>query len=94
MKIRLLIAFIGNLIDTAATIYLTGLGYTEINPIMAPLLQWPALFASVKGAAMTAVLLWIWKRRGDRKASAAAWIASVVYGTIAVYYCVIFPVFL
>ena len=38
MKIRLLIAFIGNLIDTAATIYLTGLGYTEINPIMAPLL--------------------------------------------------------
>ena len=90
MKTRLIIAFIGNLIDAAATLYLTSLGYTEANPVMARLLQYPVLFATVKMALMTTVLLWIWKRRGDRKASVASWIAAVTYAAIAIYYVIFF----
>ena len=90
MTTRLLIAFWGNLIDTAATLYLSSLGYIETNPVMARLLQCPVAFAGVKIAAMTAVVWWIWKRRGDRKASAASWVTAVVYGAIAIYYAVFF----
>ena len=87
-------AYLGNLIDTAATLYLSSLGHIEANPVMARLLQWPAVFAGVKIGAMTAAAWWLWKRRGDKKASAAAAIAAVVYGAVSVYYIVFFTAWL
>lgn len=57
MKTLLTIAFLGNLIDTLATLHL---------------LQWPVIFVTVKMVLMSTVLLWIWKRRGDRNASVAS----------------------
>lgn len=94
MRIRLTLAFLGNLIDTAATLYLSNQGYMEANPVMAWLLRWPMVFAGVKIGVMTAVVWWIWKRRGDKKASAAARIAAVVYGAVSVYYIVFFTAWL
>jgi hypothetical protein len=86
MKTRLTIAGIGNLIDTAATIYLTQKGYTEANPVMAAMLDRPVLFAAVKIVTMTAVLLFLWHNREDRHAKPLATMVAVVYGAIAVYY--------
>lgn len=94
MRTRLTIAFLGNLIDTAATLYLSGLGYMEANPVMAWLLRWPAVFAGVKIGAMTAVVWWLWKRRGDRYAALAATVAAMVYGAVSVYYIVFFTAWL
>jgi hypothetical protein len=92
MKNRLLIAWIGNLIDTASTVILCCVhGFTEINPIMAWLLRCPALFVAVKLTAMTSVVIWLWRNRNDKKANIASWIAAVVYGAIASYYVVLLP---
>lgn len=88
MKICLFIAWIGNLIDLIATIYLSRLGFYEVNFIMRPLLDYPVLFSVVKLSAMTAVLLFLWKRREDRHALPLATFAAVVYGLIAAYYMV------
>lgn len=93
MKLLLLIAWLGNLIDTAATLYLVGLGYHEANPIMRQLLQYPRLFAAVKICTMTAALLWLWKERESKLAVMASWIAAVVYGAIAVYYAAWFIIY-
>lgn len=90
MKLHLILAFLGNLIDTAATLYLSSLGYIEANPVMAWLLRWPAVFAGVKIGAMTAVVWWLWKRRGDRNAALAAAASAVIYGAVSVYYIVFF----
>ena len=94
IKALLLTACLGNLIDTAATLYLSSLGYIEANPVMAWLLRWPAVFAGVKIGAMTAVVWWIWKRRGDRYAAPAATVAAMVYGAVSVYYIVFFTAWL
>ena len=94
MKTRLTIAFLGNLIDTSATLYLSSLGYMEANPVMAWMLRWPAVFAGVKIGAMTAVVWWLWKRRGDRYAALAATAAAVIYGAVSVYYIVFFTAWL
>jgi len=92
MKTRLTIAGICNLIDTAATMYLTAKGYTEANPAMAAILDVPALFATVKIVAMTALLLFLWHRREDRHALTLATLVAVVYGLITVYYGVFFTI--
>lgn len=91
MKLCLIIAYIGNLIDTACTLYLCDKGFVEANPIMARLLDYPALFAVVKILAMTAVCAWLWVSRG-RYARICAYLAAAVYGAIAVYYGVILAV--
>lgn len=90
MKTRLIIAWIGNLIDMVATLHLSGLGFREVNPIMRPLLAYPWLFALVKLSGMTAVLLFLWIRRDDRHALPLATYAAVVNGLVATYYFVIF----
>ena len=90
IKALLLTAFLGNLIDTAVTLYLSSLGYIEANPVMAWLLQWPAVFALVKLLAMGYVLRILWRNRAHRAAWWLAWAAAVVYGAIAVYYCAFF----
>lgn len=78
----LIIAGLGNFIDTFSTLYLYGFGYVEANPVMAALLPHPWLFAMTKLGVFTALLLWLHKRR----AKLAAAIAAVVYGAVAVYY--------
>lgn len=82
----LIIAGLGNFIDTLSTLYLYGLGYVEANPVMALLLPHPWLFVLVKLTVMTALLLWLWKRR----AKSAATVAAVVYGAVAMYYGIFF----
>jgi uncharacterized membrane protein len=86
MRVLLAIASIGNLVDAAATAYLTRLGYLEANPVMRWLLQTPGVFIFVKFFTMTAVLLWLWHKREDRHARPLATIAAAVYGLIALYY--------
>ena len=92
MKVRLTIAGIGNLIDTAATIYLTQKGYTEANPAMAAMLDRPVLFAAVKIVTMTALLLFLWYHRDEKHAKFLATMAAVVQGILTVYYVVFFSV--
>ena len=86
MNVCLLIAYIGNIIDTIATLNLTEQGFYEVNPFMRPLLGCPWLFAAVKLLAMTWVCLFLQKRREDRHALPLATFAAVVYGLIAFYY--------
>lgn len=94
MRTRLIIAGIGNLIDLIATLHLLGVGFVEINPIMAQLVPYPRLFAAVKMGAMTGVLLFLWKNREDRHAKPLATFAAVVYALLTVYYIVFFAVML
>lgn len=91
MTLPLTIAWLGNLIDMAATLILVAHGYHEANPIMRPLLNYPILFAAIKLGIMTAVLLWLWHERESKLAVIASWIAAVLYGGIAAYY-VLFPI--
>ena len=86
MNVCLLIAYIGNIIDTIATLSLTEQGFHEVNPFMRPLLDCPWLFAAVKLLAMTWVCLFLWRRKEDRHALPLATFAAVVYGLIAFYY--------
>lgn len=92
MRTLLLIAGFGNLIDTIATVYLTSVGYVEVNPFMAKLLEFPAVFVTVKMAVMTGLLVFLWRKRADRHAKPMAILAAVVYGLIAVYYGITFIV--
>lgn len=90
MKTRLIITGASNLADTAATLYLFGCGYAEANPIMAWLLQWPGIFALIKIAAVTAIVIWLWHGRHSQYARLASWLAAVIYGAIALYYVCLF----
>jgi hypothetical protein len=91
MKTPLIIAAIGNLIDMVATLYLNGRGYTEANPFMSALLPHPFLFATVKIGAMALALWILWRNRDSQIARITAWVAAGLYGLIAVYYLVVFP---
>ena len=86
MKLLLLIAWLGNLIDTIATVYLAGLGYAEANPIMAQLLEYPVIFVIVKMFLMSGLCAYLWLKRSDRHAKPMAVIAASVYGVITAYY--------
>lgn len=90
MKTPLLIAYLGNFIDMVSTLCLYGLGYTELNPIMAPLLRFPAVFVFAKLFAMGCALHILWRNRAHRAAQRLAWLAAAVYGAISIYYCVFF----
>ena len=86
MKARLIVAGLGNLVDTVSTLSLIGHGFYELNPVMRWLLRWPAVFAAVKLTVIPAVLLWLWKERESRYAVAASWVGAVFYGGLALYY--------
>lgn len=92
MKVLLLIAWLGNLIDTIATVYLTSIGYVEANPIMAQLLANPLVFVIVKLLIMTGLCAYLWLKRLDKHAKPMAIVADVVYGSIAIYYAWFFRV--
>ena len=90
MRKRLTIAWLGNLIDCASTLYVCSQGFNEVNPVMARLLQWPPLFVLVKIGTMTALVFLLWKNRTDKKVIAASWVAAILYGALSVYYACIF----
>lgn len=90
MKILLLIAWLGNLIDTIATVYLTSIGYVEANPIMAQLLNYPVIFVIVKLLLMTGLCAYLWLKRLDKHAMPMAIVAAIVYGPITTYYVWLF----
>lgn len=90
MKTRLFIAYVGNIVDTASTLYLFGKGHPELNPLMAWLLQCPLLFGIVKICTMTVVIVLLWMFRKKMCSLLASWVAALVYGAIAVYYSMIF----
>lgn len=103
MKIRLIIAWVCNLVDTAATLDLIRqYGDWEINPISAWLLQWPPVFAAVKLVVMSIAVAFCWWKR-DWKLPKFLWwklewrpciIASCVlcveYLAVAVYYMIVY----
>jgi hypothetical protein len=93
MKIPLIITAIGNLIDMVSTLYLSGLGYAEANPVMAALLSRPLLFAIVKVGAMAFAIWILWKNRDSDLARKTAWFAAMLYGLISVYYLFFFLIF-
>lgn len=92
MKLLLLIAWLGNLIDTIATVYLAGLGYAEANPIMAQLLNYPVIFVIVKMFLMSGLCAYLWLKRTDKHAKPMAIVAAGVYGAITAYYAWFFYV--
>ena len=91
MKTRLIIAWIGNLIDTVATLYLTiQFGGFELNPISAMLLQFPRLFIFVKLFSLTVAVIGIWIFRDRPFFKVASWILFIEYSAVALYYICIF----
>ena len=89
----LIIAYIGNIIDTAATLYLMDKGFIEVNPFMAMLLQSPFIFALVKIGVMTLLALRLWACRENKYARIAAWVAAVFFGALSLYYGVIIAIY-
>ena len=86
MKIKLAIAFVGNIIDAIATVILLQRGFVELNPFMAWLLQWPMVAITCKVVAVTALLVYIWCKRGTKYVDELASFAAMLYGGLAVYY--------
>ena len=62
-----------NLIDTALTIYWTGIHgiQAEINPLMRWALSTPGAFATIKLFLFPLFLLWMWRKKHDD----SAWMA-------------------
>lgn len=88
MKSRLIITYLGNIIDTIASLYLVGKNFIEANPFMAPLLELPWLFIAVKIGVMTLLVVRIWICRASKYAQLASWIAAILYSGISIYYVI------
>ena len=89
MKTKLIIAFIGNIIDAVATFILTQyFGFVELNPIMAWLLQWPVFTVVSKIIVVTSMLLYIYHTKRDKYVNTLATFAALLYGSLGVYYIV------
>ena len=89
----LIIAYLGNIIDTVATLYLYSQGGRELNPFMAMLLKSPWMFAVVKISVVTLVVIRLWTCRESKNARIAAWVAAAIFGALSLYYCVIFAIY-
>ena len=94
MITRLIVAWIGNLIDALSTLHLVKIGFVEANPVMRYVLQSPIMFLFVKIGTMTTMLFWLWRKREDKHAKPLATVAAAVYGAISVYYLWFFTKFL
>lgn len=89
IKSKLIIAFLGNLIDTISTLIVVNYyGFIETNPVMAWLLQYPPAFIAVKILSVTGVLVFIWHTKTDKHANIMATVVATVFSCIAVYYLV------
>lgn len=87
MLTRLIIAWVGNLIDTVATMYLYSKGdWYEVNPFSRMLLQNPLLFAVVKLAVMTIAVSFIWQKPEWCVSKFFSWFLCIEYLLVALYY--------
>lgn len=92
MKTKLIIAGIGNYIDAVATYILTQYyGFVELNPIMNWCLQWPEVAIVSKVVIVTSLLLYVYNTKRSKYTNALATFAAILYGTMGIYYLVIFP---
>ena len=93
MKKPLIIAYLGNIIDTVATLYLYSKGGRELNPFMAMLLQSPWMFAVVKISVVTIIVIRLWTCRESKNAQIAAWVAAAIFGALSLYYGVMIAIY-
>ena len=94
MKTKLIIAGIGNLIDTIATYIVTQYyGAQELNPFMSWLLQWPKFAMALKFVIVTSLLVYTWYSERTKYSGMFATIAAWLYCSIGVYYIVYFMIF-
>lgn len=91
---KLLLIWVGNLIDTISTLclYQTGM-FKELNPFVAILLQNPFVFGVVKISVITIILIRLWQVREDKKPKVAINIGCWIYGLIALYYAILIVLF-
>lgn len=92
MKLRLIIAYFGNIIDTLATLYFINKGFIEINFLMALLINIPWLFVIIKIGVMTIIIIRLWMCRENKYAQIASWIVMILYGIISIYYGIIIAI--
>jgi hypothetical protein len=95
MFMRLIIAWICNLIDTIATVHLhTSYSGTELNPISAVLLRTPQLFIIFKLTAMTIAVAFLWWKHDWNLCKVICWILFIEYLLVAFYYLMIYTIIL
>ena len=91
IKTKLIIAGVGNFIDAIATYILTQfLGFVELNPIMNWCLQWPEVAIVSKVVIVTSILLYVYNTKRSKYTNVLATFAAILYGTMGIYYLVIF----
>lgn len=90
MAFRLIIAWLCNFIDTAATLHLYAQGHEELNPISSILLQSPPLFATFKLTTMTIAVMFCWWKRDWNLCKVASWIFFIEYLLVAIYYMFVY----
>ena len=93
MKTKLIIAWIGNIIDAFSTVYLlSNHSFYEINPLMRWLLQWPILAVVCKLVVVGGILIYIYCKRNTKYANAMANFAALLYGGLGVYYLLLLSI--
>ncbi|MBQ8331131.1 MAG: hypothetical protein IJX94_01360 [Clostridia bacterium] len=92
MKLRLILLYVFNIIDTITTLYLTQIiGLEEANPVCRFLLSvGPVLFVVVKLAVVTFCCWDLWRLRDEKLAQIATWIPFTAYGLLVAYHGFIF----
>lgn len=91
MNIRLIVAWICNLIDVIATLHLyTQYNGKEINPISAFLLKSPPVFVTVKIVTMSIAVAFMWWRKDWKISKVLSWILFIEYLLVALYYLIIY----
>ena len=94
VTIALVLLWICNLVDTAATLYYTQSGLmVELNPIMAALLASPTAFVCVKIGLVSAICILLWACRWHKLARFCAYFGAALYGAVALYYAVMTALF-
>ena len=95
MFIRLIIAWICNLIDTIATVHLyTNYDGTELNPISSALLQSPPVFIAFKLVVMTIAVAFLWWKQDWVLCKVLSWILFIEYLLVAFYYLIVYTIVL
>lgn len=90
MLIRLITAYLCNLIDTIATVYFYIVyDGTELNPISAELLRSPPLFVAFKLIVMTIAVTFIWWKRDWKFCKVTSWVLFVEYLLVTIYYIIL-----
>jgi hypothetical protein len=90
MKILLYLLIIFNMIDAYCTIYLTELGWYELNPISRFFLQWPIIFIWLKLIIPSFFSMLAWRLRKYTFTHILIWICFIPYAIIAIRYILLF----